>query len=367
MRTYVWCLPTRLFHGMLVVLVLLALLTSESDAWLDWHAAIGYGVGMLVIFRIVWGFVGSKHALFSSWPFSIKEAISFGRCILHTQKAYASHNPAASLVMYSIIVTLLLLSITGILAYGVQEGKGVLGFLNLTLSTDMELFVEAHEIFSSLLLLFVGMHISGVLIDTFLHPEHRTLRSIIDGYKHLEAESVRLTLLQKCVAAVGLSAVLLTVIFAATTQSKLTKSIYSQVDYEKEHPLFAEECASCHMLYPPRLLPRKSWQLLMSNLKHHFGDDASLETEEEKAITAYLLKYAAESSTQESSVYILKSFPKKDIIAITETPYWKKRHKEIPPPIFKSEKILSRANCKACHGDVEKGLIEDIKIKIPES
>jgi len=58
--------------------------------------------------------------------------------------------------------------------------------------------------------------------------------------------------------------------------------------------------------------------------------------------------------------------PKNDIIAITKTPYWKEKHKSISKEIFSSSKVKSKANCKACHSDIEKGLIEDENINIPE-
>ncbi len=62
----------------------------------------------------------------------------------------------------------------------------------------------------------------------------------------------------------------------------------------------------------------------------------------------------------------LKNINKDRIIAVSETPYWKKRHNEIKKEIFKSKRVRSKANCKACHKDIEKGMIEDYQIKIPK-
>ncbi len=365
MKTYVWSLPTRVFHWMLVLFVVLAFLTSESDPWLNQHAAVGYGIGVLILFRIYWGFAGPRYARFTQWPLSLREAIRFSKNILHAQDVYMSHNPAASFVMLGIIMTLFLLTITGILAYGVQEGRGILAFLNASLSQEMNLFVEVHAVLSTLLLLLVGAHISGVLVDTCLHPRHHTLGSIFDGYKHIKGTATILTPSHKVFAVMMLSVALGVTLYTSSFQNTLTQSRYNQIDYDTEHPLFAEECASCHTLYPPTLLPERSWRALMRNLENHFGDDASLEAKEEKSILAYLLKHSAESATSESAVHILKTFPDKPIIAITQTPYWEKRHKEIADDIFQSEKIKSKANCKACHSDVEKGMLEDMNIKIP--
>ena len=101
----------------------------------------------------------------------------------------------------------------------------------------------------------------------------------------------------------------------------------------------------------------------MADLENHFGDDASIEKEENEQILAFLLKNSAEEVTIEASKKILDSIANKDIIAISQTSYWKKRHENIPKAIFNHKKVKSKANCKACHMDIEKGFIEDENIK----
>ncbi len=114
---------------------------------------------------------------------------------------------------------------------------------------------------------------------------------------------------------------------------------------------------------PPNILPEKSWKILMSDLKNHFGDDASLDEEDTQNILNFLLENSAEKSIKEASVKVLNSIKNKDIIAITQTSFWKKEHKNIPKEIFKNSEVKTKANCSACHMDIEKGLIEDDKIK----
>jgi len=114
---------------------------------------------------------------------------------------------------------------------------------------------------------------------------------------------------------------------------------------------------------PPNILPEKSWKILMSDLKNHFGDDASLDEEDTQNILNFLLENSAGKSTKEASVKVLNSIKNKDIIAITQTSFWKKEHKNIPKEIFENSEVKTKANCSACHMDIEKGLIEDDKIK----
>src|SRR5690606_15412168 len=62
------------------------------------------------------------------------------------------------------------------------------------------------------------------------------------------------------------------------------------------NPLYQQECVSCHMPYQPGLLPARSWEKLMANLADHFGDNAELAPEDQKAITAFLTAHAADQS-----------------------------------------------------------------------
>lgn len=101
----------------------------------------------------------------------------------------------------------------------------------------------------------------------------------------------------------------------------------------------------------------------MGNLENHFGDDASLDFEDTKNILEYLVKNSAENSTMQASLNFLNSIKDKDIIAMTQTTFWERKHKNIPKDIFSHVDIKSKANCKACHIDIEKGLIENENIK----
>ena len=114
---------------------------------------------------------------------------------------------------------------------------------------------------------------------------------------------------------------------------------------------------------PPTLLPKKSWEVMMSDLENHFGDDASIDDESNKNILAYLVKNSAETSSMESSWNFLNSIGDKDIIAMSDTIFWKETHKDIPKELYNHKNIKNKANCKACHSDIEKGLIEDENIK----
>ncbi|MGB5964586.1 MAG: cytochrome b/b6 domain-containing protein [Sulfurimonadaceae bacterium] len=367
MKVYVWTLPTRVFHALLVLFTLGAYVTAEWDDLLTLHAAFGAAIGALLLYRVVWGVMGPKYSRFSDFNLNIEALKEYLFSLLNPKKEYVGHNPAASYAMVGIIIVMLLLVMTGLLTYGVQENRGIFAFLHNSFFRDMEFFEEIHEFLGAVLWLLIGAHVGGVLLDRLLHARDGTLTSIVDGHKNMEGESAKLTLLQKAVSLIGIGLSLFVLLYALSGQGNIITAGYHQgVDYKKEKPLFVSECGSCHTLYPPSLLPKRSWELMMADLENHFGDDASLGQAAQQSILTYLLKNSAEGSTSEASLKILQSMPNQDMIAVTQTPFWKNTHQEIDHAYFESAKVKSKANCKACHSDVEQGLLEDSSIKLPD-
>ena len=115
-----------------------------------------------------------------------------------------------------------------------------------------------------------------------------------------------------------------------------------------------QECGSCHMAFPPGLLPAESWRKMMGGLGKHFGTDASLTAQENREITAYLVKNA-------SNRWRAPSAP----LRITETAWFKRKHDELAPAVWKRAAIKSPANCVACHAGAEKGDFEEDRVRIP--
>lgn len=130
---------------------------------------------------------------------------------------------------------------------------------------------------------------------------------------------------------------------------------------------YKAECASCHFAYQPGLLPSKSWEKVMGNLSNHFGTDASLEPADNQKILKYLTDNSAEKFTQyKRSKKINDSIAKEEIpIAITETRYFIKKHREIAPKFIQQKEVKSLANCMACHTTADKGSYSERDILIP--
>ncbi len=185
---------------------------SADDDFLRIHSAFGYAIGVLILFRIVWSILGPKYSLLKDLNFDMKKAIVFSKNVFTSEEKHLGHNPAASIIMTLIVIITLLISVTGILALGEQEAKGLFSSLSTTFLKDLELFEELHELIANLLLVLIVMHLAGIFMDKLIHSKDETLKSIITGYKNITGESVKLTLVQKIIAAIFAIATVLIII-----------------------------------------------------------------------------------------------------------------------------------------------------------
>ncbi len=119
---------------------------------------------------------------------------------------------------------------------------------------------------------------------------------------------------------------------------------------------FQQECSTCHIAYAPGLLPAESWRKVMSGLDKHFGSDASLDAQDSKEITAFLVSNAANRGSASTAP-----------LRISESTWFKRKHDghEINPAVWKNPQVKSPANCGACHPRAERGDFNERDIRIP--
>lgn len=363
-KILVWSVFTRLSHLLMMVFMLAVFLTPEVKSLLSLHVALGYALAVLFIFRILWGLLDVKYSKFKDFNFNLLDLKEYIFTIFGNKKEYVGHNPASSYAIIAMIVLTLLAVASGALAYGVKEGMGIFSFMNHTLFRDMKLFKEIHEFFANVLMFVIFAHIAGVLLDKILHKSD-ALQSMIDGKKEAKEEGLRLSFFQKIWGVLWIALSIATLVYLLLAPNSLLMSDGNQkMDYEREHSAFYKECISCHTLFPPFLLPQKSWISMMDNLENHFGDDASLDPATTLSIKDFLVKNSAETSTKESAFRILSSLQNdKNYRAITDTPFWKNRHKKIDKAVYETAEIGKPSNCKACHANIENGLLNNRDIK----
>ncbi len=121
-------------------------------------------------------------------------------------------------------------------------------------------------------------------------------------------------------------------------------------------PKYQQECAACHVAYPPGLLPAASWQRLMANLPRHFGTDASLDAATARELSAWLVAHAGTDQRAREA-------PPQD--RITRSAWFVREHDEVPAATWKLPAVKSAANCAACHPRADQGDFNEHDIRIP--
>lgn len=362
-KTVVWDIPTRVFHWTLALSFAGAWVTSTSDEWLGIHVFLGYLVLAMVVFRVIWGFIGTHYARFAAFPFAPKAAINYLRDVLHHRaKRHIGHNPAGSLAIYGLLGLALAIGVTGILTLGGEEQHGIAaGWLSFE---QGEMFKEFHEGLAVAMLLLVLGHVMGVVVESVLHRENLA-RSMVTGIKLTDADDTA-TPVPAAQSHTGL-AVMMCVTMLGFGGWWFTTQVPFVGAQLPDNAQWREECGSCHVPYYPALLPSRSWERVMAEQGTHFGTDLGLDAATSTAILGFLQTHSAEKHATEAGYKIDRSLqPHAVPLRITETPYWRKKHEDIQESTWKSAKVKSKANCDACHSDAKAGTFEDGAMQIPQ-
>jgi hypothetical protein len=119
---------------------------------------------------------------------------------------------------------------------------------------------------------------------------------------------------------------------------------------------YRQECASCHIAYPPGLLPAESWRRIISSLDKHYGTEASLDEKTAREIEQWLSANAATSKR-------VRETPAEN--RITRSAWFTREHREIPTHVWQRASVRSPANCNACHAEAEKGRFSEHEVRVP--
>ena len=173
----VWDFPVRIFHWLLVISFAGAWITSESEAQQMIHYAFGYTTVVLVLFRVIWGLVGTRYARFSQFIKGPTETLQHIKALLTgNQHPGLGHNPAGALAMISLMILILLIGLTGY--WSVKEFLG-------------DFMSGAHETIANIALGVVVIHIAAAVIMSFMQKEN-LVRAMVNGKKQgLPEQAIR--------------------------------------------------------------------------------------------------------------------------------------------------------------------------------
>lgn len=177
----VWDLPIRLFHWLLVLCIAGSLISVNLGGnAIEWHAYFGYSILTLLIFRFIWGFIGSKHARFSSFIPTRRAILEYlqGRTV-----RVLGHNPIGALSVFALLFVLSVQVITGLfvddeIAFQGPLAKYVPNFIVSFLS-------EIHEGNQVVIYTLITIHISAIWFYKKFKGEN-LIKPMLTGDKEID-------------------------------------------------------------------------------------------------------------------------------------------------------------------------------------
>jgi cytochrome b len=167
-KVLVWDAPVRVFHGLMVLSFAGAYLTAESERWRLVHVTLGTTMAGLLAFRIVWGFIGTRHARFSSFIRGPAAVLHYLRSIFQGRPAHhVGHNPAGAIAIVALLGLTAVVTAAGWATYNDLGGHGLQAL---------------HEAAANAMLALVGVHVAGVLIGSWVHRDN-LIAAMLSGRK----------------------------------------------------------------------------------------------------------------------------------------------------------------------------------------
>lgn len=175
----VWDVEVRLFHWALAGFFGIAYVIDAE--WPALHSHAGYTVLLLVGFRILWGFTGSRHARFDDFVTGPHQAmIHLVELASSRAPRHIGHNPAGGIMVILLLVSLAVTSMTGTILYG-MEGRGPVP-LELVSTWPDRPFVIAHDFAADATLALVVLHVAGVVLTSWITREN-LIKAMFTGNK----------------------------------------------------------------------------------------------------------------------------------------------------------------------------------------
>jgi cytochrome b len=177
----VWDLPTRLFHWSLLALVLISWFSGGEDEAAFIHRLSGMALAGLIVFRVLWGFVGGEHARFAAFfpnPFAIAGHI--GKVASGKPERHLGHNPVGGVAVFLLLAAVSACVITGLFSSGEDLAGPFVGQFGLDMS-------EVHEGTFRVLQALVALHLLGVVVESLLAKD-ALVPAMITGRKTRRAD-----------------------------------------------------------------------------------------------------------------------------------------------------------------------------------
>lgn len=202
----VWDVPTRLFHWLIALLVVVSFVSVKAG-WMPLHLLSGYTVFALLLFRVTWGFVGSETARFRNFLTAPAQGLShLRRFAERTPDTQIGHNPAGGWMVLVMLVLLGMQVLSG-LFNAEPHGTAAGAFAKFVGKDGSAVAAVVHAVNFSLLLLVIVLHIVAIAAYRLV-KQHDLVRPMITGIKRLPAATRQPRMANPLLAAVILGAAL---------------------------------------------------------------------------------------------------------------------------------------------------------------
>lgn len=183
-RVPVWDLPTRLFHWVLVVLVVLLLISGLMGRQ-GLHMLVGPMVLALVLFRLVWGVIGSPTARFAQFVKGPGAALAYLAAARKGAVRSIGHNPLGAYSVLALLGALLAQTATGLFATDDIASSGPLA--HLVSSASVKLASKLHRLGYWVLLALIGLHLAAIAFYRFAKKDD-LVRAMVTGTKEVPTD-----------------------------------------------------------------------------------------------------------------------------------------------------------------------------------
>ncbi len=192
---FVWDIPVRLFHWSLATSIAMLFITAQIGGnAMEWHKKIGYFVIGLILFRVVWGFVGSYHARFKNFVRTPTTVIAYAKNLFKKESPhYVGHNPMGALSVLALIAAVGFQTATGLFSNDdiMLEGP----YVSMVSKAFSDQMTRLHQLNSNVILVLIGLHLSAIVFYAVFKKE-QLIEAMLTGKKevnssiggHFEAE-----------------------------------------------------------------------------------------------------------------------------------------------------------------------------------
>lgn len=361
----VWDRFVRVFHWALVSAVTVAAITGFviGAPALDLHIWAGAAIAALVLARLIWGFLGSYTARFSSFVVGPRATLAHLRD-LRAGRAHRhlGHNPLGGAMILALLGCVTGVLVTGVVFLGGVFHTGPLAAL--VTFTQARSIAPLHQALAIGLLLLVAAHVGGALFES-LRTRENLVKAMVTGRKLGDDAAGPQALLAGPRPVVAVLLVASCCLLTGGAAVSLSHRPFQGMPVPVAGSLYASQCSDCHAAFHPSLLPAASWTGLMQSLDTHFGEDATLPAGDVAQITAFLTANAADS-TDTKPAHVFRTVDPAKPFQITATPFWLRTHARLGAAVFAAKAVGSKANCGACHADAAAGWFYPGQVEVPE-